>query len=301
MSDPATNVSHAGGDGAVTNSANRATTATGAGASAGLTVGSDQALLSCAAVQKYYGAVHALRGVDFQVRPGEFVALVGDNGAGKSTLVKIIAGAIQPSAGTIRMGGAVTRFPTPTAARGQGIETVYQDLGLCDNLSVVENLFLGRELTRGFGPFRTIRRKEMLRVSRDVLGRLSMNVPSPRAKVTALSGGQRQAVALARARLWNQRLVLLDEPTAALGVEETRNCVSTIQEIHAAGAAVVLISHDIPLVRQLSERVVVLRRGQKVGDIGTDQVTEHDIVAMITGAARLGDVPPDDAAAQPQG
>ena len=272
----------------------------GRSASAPKADGSAPPFLSCSGLEKHYGAVQALRGVNLDVPAGQFLALVGDNGAGKSTLVKIVAGAIQPTAGALAIDGTNRKLASPTAARGYGIETVYQDLGLCDNLTVAENLFLGREPVHQWGPFRMLQRKQMLRVSADALSRLSMNVPSARAKVTALSGGQRQAVALARARLWNQRMVLLDEPTAALGVEETRNCVNAIREIHASGAAVVLISHDIPLVRQITERVVVLRRGQKVGDVRTADVSEHDIVAMITGTTRLGDVPAEQPDAAPQ-
>ncbi|GAB3570786.1 ATP-binding cassette domain-containing protein [Amycolatopsis endophytica] len=242
-------------------------------------------LLRARGITKHYGAVRALAGVDFEIRPGELVGLVGDNGAGKSTFVKSLAGAVQPTSGTFEIDGKPVRLGTPQQARDAGIETVYQDLGLCDNLTVAENIYLGREPTRGWGPWRRVDRRRMGTEVREVLSTLSINMPEPGAQVTALSGGQRQAVALSRCKLWRRRLVLLDEPTAALGVQESARVVDTIRELSAAGAAIVLISHDIPMVMELTDRIVVLRKGTKAADVATEDVGEHDVVASITGAA----------------
>jgi ABC-type sugar transport system ATPase subunit len=241
-------------------------------------------LLAARNIVKRYGAVHALRGVDLEIRPGELVGLVGDNGAGKSTLVKILAGVTEPTSGELRFDGQSVALDSPVSARRLGIETVYQDLGLCENLTVAENVFLGREPTRGVGPVRWVDKRRMAREVATVLTGLSVNIPSPRVKVSLLSGGQRQAVALARARLWEQRLVMLDEPTAALGVQESRKSVEAIRQLQQAGAGILLISHDLPMVMEITDRVVVLRRGTKVADVATRSVTEHDIVSLITGA-----------------
>ncbi|KAA9153959.1 sugar ABC transporter ATP-binding protein [Amycolatopsis acidicola] len=243
-------------------------------------------LLKASGIAKHYGAVRALSDVDFEIRPGELVGLVGDNGAGKSTFVKALAGAVQPTSGTFELDGKPIRLASPQDAREAGIETVYQDLGLCDNLTVAENIYLGREPTRGWGPWRRVDRRRMGAEVREVLGTLSINMPDPGAQVTALSGGQRQAVALSRCKLWQRRLVLLDEPTAALGVQESARVVETIRELSAAGAAIVLISHDIPMVLALTDRIVVLRKGSKAADVPTADVGEHDVVALITGAKR---------------
>ncbi|MFC4009304.1 ATP-binding cassette domain-containing protein [Nonomuraea purpurea] len=242
------------------------------------------ALLSTTGLEMRYGAVHALRGVDFEINPGELVALVGDNGAGKSTFVKALSGVIQPTAGTISCDGRPVAAHSPATARDLGIETVYQDLGLCENLTVAENIYLGREPTLGWGPWRRVDRRRMAAEVAQALGGLSVNVPPPDAKVAQLSGGQRQAVAISRCRLWRRRLVLLDEPTAALGVQESERVVATIGDLRGDGAAILLISHDIPMVMRLADRIVVLRKGAKAADLPADGVTEHDIVALITGA-----------------
>lgn len=253
-------------------------------------------LLATRNLVKRYGAVEALRGVDFEIRPGEIVGLVGDNGAGKSTLVKILAGVTEPTSGYLEFDGQAVALESPVSARRLGIETVYQDLGLCENLSVAENIFLGREPTRGVGPLRWVDKRRMAHEAATVLAGLSINIPKPRVKVSLLSGGQRQGVALARARLWEQRLVMLDEPTAALGVQESRKSVEAIGQLQQAGAAILLISHDIPMLREIAHRVVVLRRGVKVADVTTSSVTEHDIVSLITGAATLSGAEPSIAA-----
>jgi ABC-type sugar transport system ATPase subunit len=232
---------------------------------------------------KRYGAVQALIDVSVQIRSGELVGLVGDNGAGKSTFVKILAGAVQPTAGTIEIDGHLSSGLSPATAQSYGVETVYQDLGLCDNLSVAENVFLGRELTKGWGPLRRVDRRAMHRQARDVLTTLAVNVPRTTARVAELSGGQRQAVALSRCKLWRRGLMLLDEPTAALGVQESARVVTTVRDLVSDGAAVLLVSHDIPMVLDLCTRVLVLRKGELVADRSSDELTEHDLVSLITG------------------
>ena len=243
-----------------------------------------EALLEATGVAKSYGAVQALRGIDFRIRRGETVALVGDNGAGKSTFVKILSGVTQPTSGTIRFAGKPVSIDSTDVAHELGIETVYQDLGLCPNLTVADNIFLGRELTRGIGPLRFLDRGAMRRAAAEVLPTLSVNVPSPNANVARLSGGQRQAVALARAKLWERSLVLLDEPTAALGVQESRRAVDAVRAMQQHGVAIVIISHNMPLVLEMSHRIVVLRHGRKVGDLARAGIEGDDIVALITGA-----------------
>jgi ABC-type sugar transport system ATPase subunit len=245
---------------------------------------SKEVLLEAIGIKKSYGAVHALRGVDFRIGPGETVALVGDNGAGKSTFVKILSGVTQPTEGTMRYAGEQVSIDSTDVAHELGIETVYQDLGLCPNLTVTDNIFLGRELTRGIGPFRFLDRRAMRKAVAEVLPSLSVNVPPPGANVARLSGGQRQAVALARAKLWERSLVLLDEPTAALGVQETRRAMDAVRVMQQHGVALVIISHNIPLVLEMSDRIIVLRHGRKVGDVPRAVVDGEDIVALITGA-----------------
>jgi ABC-type sugar transport system ATPase subunit len=243
-----------------------------------------EVLLEATGIRKSYGAVEALRGVDFRIHRAETIALVGDNGAGKSTFVKILSGVTQPTAGTIRYAGKEVSIDSTDVAHELGVETVYQDLGLCPNLTVADNIFLGRELTRGIGPFRFLDRRAMRKAAADVLPSLSVNVPSPSANVARLSGGQRQAVALARAKLWERSLVLLDEPTAALGVQETKRAMDAVRVMQRHGVALVIISHNMPLVLEMSDRIVVLRHGRKVGDVPRSVVDGDDIVALITGA-----------------
>ncbi|WP_239025123.1 ATP-binding cassette domain-containing protein [Rhodoligotrophos defluvii] len=241
-------------------------------------------LLEARGIKKSYGAVEALRGIDFRIGKGETVALVGDNGAGKSTLVKILSGAIQPTEGEIEFEQRPVAITSTDVARSLGIETVYQDLGLCDNLSVADNIFLGRERTWGLGPLKFLDKGGMRAAAEEVLQGLSVNAPRADANVSGLSGGQRQAVALARTKLWKSSLALLDEPTAALGVQETKRAMDAVRRLQDKGVAIVLISHNMPLVLEMSQRVIVLRHGAKVGDVPTDAVTGDDIVSLITGA-----------------
>jgi D-xylose transport system ATP-binding protein len=225
--------------------------------------------------------VQALSGVDFAVSCGEVVALVGDNGAGKSTLVKVIAGVGPPDEGAIAWEGRPVAIGRPAEARALGIATVYQDLALCDNLDIAGNLFLGREITRRG----TLDEVAMERRARDLLSTLGARLPDVRATVAALSGGQRQAVAIARSLLGEPKVVLLDEPTAALGVEQTAQVLELIERLRARGLAVVLISHNLEDVLSVADRVEVLRLGRNAGSFGAAEVTHEELVGAITGAA----------------
>jgi ABC-type sugar transport system ATPase subunit len=209
-------------------------------------------------VAKRYGAVVALRDAYVQIRPGEIACLVGDNGAGKSTFVKILSGVLRPDAGELVIDGAVQPFfASAREAQAAGVMTVYQDLALVETLGVVDNIFLGNELT--WGPFR--RKREMVRASRQLLTEMAVDIPNPRIRVERLSGGQRQGIAFARAINLEGRFFLLDEPTAATGVRETREIVRLILALRDRGAGVLLISHDIPLVAETGDRIFVLKRG----------------------------------------
>ncbi|WP_437876717.1 ATP-binding cassette domain-containing protein [Sorangium sp. So ce513] len=239
-------------------------------------------ILELRGIRKRFGAVQALSGVDLEVFPGEVVALVGDNGAGKSTLIKTIAGIFPPDGGEVRFAGQPVALRGPMDASRLGIATVYQDLALCDNLDVVANLFLGREeidpLTRAMDE------EVMERRALEVLRALDVNIPVVRAPIGALSGGQRQSVAVARAVMGDAKLVLLDEPTAALGVAQTRQVLELITRLKQQGLGVVVISHNLADVFQVSDRIVVLRLGQLAGTFDTGAASHEQIVARITGA-----------------
>jgi len=238
-------------------------------------------LLSLRGITKRFGAVRALSGVDLDVYAGEVVAIVGDNGAGKSTLVKILAGVHPQDAGTISFGGVPTAIPTPTDSRDLGIATVYQDLSLCDNLDVVSNLWLGRELRKG-GALDEV---EMEMRSWTLLRELSARIPSVRIPVASLSGGQRQTVAIARSLIGEPNVVILDEPTAALGVAQTAEVLNLIERLRERGLGVILISHNIADVQAVADRIVVLRLGRNNGDFRVADVTSEMIIAAITGAS----------------
>jgi D-xylose transport system ATP-binding protein len=241
-------------------------------------------LLQLRGIRKNFGAVEALKGVDFEVFPGEVVALVGDNGAGKSTMIKIVSGTYAPSAGEILIAGQPVVFHSPRDANMAGIETVYQDLALCDNLDVVANLFLGRETVHGTFPGIPMSEAEMEKKSLSVLQTLHIRIPSVRSAVGALSGGQRQSIAVGRAVLWGSRLVLLDEPTAALGVAQQREVLDLILRLKRQGLAVVVISHNLEHVFEVADRIVVLRLGQRVASVRKGEVSHEAIVGYITGA-----------------
>ncbi|MGN9845918.1 ATP-binding cassette domain-containing protein [Nonomuraea sp. H19] len=238
-------------------------------------------MFSVTAISKTYGAVQALDGVSLDLRGGEVVALVGDNGAGKSTLVKALAGVIAPDAGTITVDGRPVRIATPRDAQALGVSTVYQDLALCENLDVVANLFLGAERRR----WSVLAHLAMERAARDLLTSLDVRIRDIRAPVATLSGGQRQSVAIARALIGEPRLVILDEPTAALGVEQTAQVLDLIARLRERGLAVLVISHNLADVRAMSDRVVVLRLGRNAGEFRTADASQEAIVAAITGAS----------------
>jgi D-xylose transport system ATP-binding protein len=241
------------------------------------------ALLSCEDVSKSFGSVRALVDVSVWARRGEVTALVGDNGAGKSTLVRCIAGVHRPDGGRIVFDGAETHFHSPEDARRAGMETVHQTLALVPELTVWQNLFLNREKVRRFGPVGFLDRKGMQAESRTMLSRLAVNVPSARSRVGRLSGGQRQAVAISRAAGWGSKLVIMDEPTAALGVQETARVEELIRTLRDDGMAVLLISHNFDQVMRLSNQVWVMRAGRLVGGRRTTDTTGDELVAMITG------------------
>ncbi len=244
------------------------------------------AVLSMKGVSKRFGPVQALDEVDFTVSAGEVVGLVGDNGAGKSTLVKSIAGIYSIDAGEFRFEGEPVRIKGPNSATELGIATVYQDLALCDNLDVVANLFLGREEIAG-GPghlARVLDETAMERRAHELLEQLSVTIPSVRSEVGTLSGGQRQQVAVARSLLGEPKLVMLDEPTAALGVPQTKQVLGLIKRLRERDLGVIVVSHNLSNVFEVCDRIFVLRLGRKAGDFGVDDTTEEQIVGAITGA-----------------
>lgn len=240
-------------------------------------------MFSARSVSKKYGAVQALEGVSLDLPPGEVVALVGDNGAGKSTLVKVLSGVVTPDEGTIEQDGGAVRLSTPHDAQRLGIATVHQDLALCENLDVVANLFLGAERRR-LSVLRPIR---MERAARDLLTSLDVRIRDIRVPVAMLSGGQRQSVAIARSLVADPRVVMLDEPTAALGVEQTAQVLDLIRRLRDRGLAVLVISHNLADVRAISDRIVVLRLGRNAGDFRTAESTPEAVVAAITGGVAV--------------
>ncbi len=250
-----------------------------------MTLTSHPPLLQLFGVSKHFGAVEALLAVNFDVRAGEVVGLVGDNGAGKSTLVKGIAGIFPFDGGEYHFEGRRQAIRSPQDVARLGIETVYQDLALCDNLDVVANLYLGREnsVHQHHGPFAAVNEIVMEKRTLDVLRSLAVHLPSVRVKTAALSGGQRQAVAVARAVLWNSKLVLLDEPTAALGVTQTRQVLDVIQRLRNQGLGVVVVSHQLATIYEVCDRIVVLRLGRNAGSFDTRVTPPEQIVAAMTG------------------
>ncbi len=237
--------------------------------------------------QKRFGAVHAVRDVSLEAYRGEVLALLGDNGAGKSTLVKCISGVYTLDEGEIVLEGVATAIQSPAAARYAGIETVYQDLALFDNLTPAQNFYCGREiafpawLPRGM---RFLRKRSMDREAAATIERLKVKLPRFDAPVALMSGGQRQAIAVARATVFARKVVILDEPTAALGLRESRQVVDLIRQLRAEGNAVILITHNMEHVVELADRAVVLRQGRKVGELKPDLSNRQELVSMIVGA-----------------
>jgi simple sugar transport system ATP-binding protein len=240
-------------------------------------------VLELAGIAKHFGAIQALRGVDLALDRGEVLGLMGDNGAGKSTLVKIIAGSFPPSAGEMRLDGAGVRFARPGESRAAGIELVHQDLALCDNLPAALNVFLGREIVRKIGPLRFLDRGAMYARAGELFAELKSET-RPRDLVKAMSGGQRQAVAIARTRLADPKIVLMDEPTAAISVRQVGEVLELIRHLRSTGHAVILISHRMPDVFAVADRVAVLRRGEKVADKPIAATSPEEVTGLITGA-----------------
>ena len=245
-----------------------------------------EALLAARGLVKTFGRVHALRGANFAVYPGEVVALVGDNGAGKSVLVKCLSGVHQPDAGEILMRGEPVRLPSPLAARRMGIETVYQDLALADDLEASANLYPGRELYKP-GPLRllgVLDRARMRAGAREAFADLGIELQDVRAPIVSLSGGQRQSVAVARSVVWASTVILLDEPTAALGVVQRQHVLDVIRRVRDRGVAVVYISHNMPEVLEVADRIEVLRLGVRVARFDAAGATLEQLVGAMTGA-----------------
>jgi D-xylose transport system ATP-binding protein len=240
-------------------------------------------LLELREIAKNFGGVHALAGVDLTVSPGEVVALVGHNGAGKSVLVQILSGVFLPSQGHITVNGQAVQLTSPLAARALGIETIYQNLALAENLDAPSNFFLGRELRRRFG---FLDKTEMTKQARAAVAKLNPNFTDIERPVRDMSGGQRQAIAIARAIHFNVRLLIMDEPTAALGPHETAQVEALIRQLKGQGIAVLLVSHDVRSVLTLADRIAVLKNGKKVGEVGAAGATEDTVVDMIVRGAR---------------
>jgi D-xylose transport system ATP-binding protein len=247
---------------------------------------SQQPLLQAIGIVKSFGAVQALRGVNFEAAAGQVTALLGDNGAGKSTLIKCIAGTYVPDGGQILLNGQPQHFHTPSDATRAGIETVYQDLALCDNLDVVANLFLGREYThtRIPGLLYSLSEEAMEKQAKEALSVLRINIPSVRSPVAQLSGGQRQSIAVAKAVLWSPKVVILDEPTAALGVAQTRQVLDLVLRLRERGLAVIVITHNMQNVFEVADKASVMRLGRRVATFTIKDVTPDDVVAAITGS-----------------
>jgi simple sugar transport system ATP-binding protein len=242
------------------------------------------AALELSSISKNFGAIQALQDVSVSLEPAEVLGLMGDNGAGKSTLVKIIAGNFRPSHGEIRIDGEAVHFHKPVEARQKGIEIVYQDLALCDNLTAAANVYLGRELRKGpFWPFRILDYPSMYRRAAELFAELKSET-RPRDLVKQMSGGQRQAVAIARTRLSNPKIVLMDEPTAAISVRQVAEVLNLIRRLRDQGLAIILISHRMPDVFTVCDRIAVLRRGRKVADKSIVDSSPEEITGLITGA-----------------
>ena len=243
-------------------------------------------LLEVRSVSMSFGAIRAVNDLSFDVNQGEVVGLMGDNGAGKSTIVKLIAGNFPPTEGEIAVDGQICHFHKPIEARAKGIEVVYQDLALADNLTAAQNVFLGRELKKGMWPFNILDKQAMIERSEELFGELKSET-RPRDIVKKMSGGQRQAVAIARTRLSNAKLVLMDEPTAAISVRQVAEVLELIRRLKSQGVAVMLISHRMPDVFAVCDRIIVMRRGAKVADKFTAETSPEEITGLITGAIRV--------------
>src|SRR5256886_10281088 len=244
-----------------------------------------QPILQVKDLYKRFGGLIAVDHVSLDIYPGEVIGILGDNGAGKSTLIKMISGAYKPDGGQILLNGEVVSFSMPLEARRRGIETIYQDLALCENLDASANIFLGRERMRHqLGIFRVLSRSYMLRESRQVLDQLDIRIPELRSPIRQLSGGQRQAVSIARAVYWKARLMIMDEPTAALGVPEQLKVLELIHTLRSQGVPVILISHNMQDVFAVADRAIVMRRGSKAGEVRISETNENEVVGLMVGA-----------------
>ena len=249
----------------------------------------EEPLLSLRNITRNFGAIEALRGISFDIRRGEVVALLGDNGAGKSTPVKIIAGGLEPTSGSVMFEGREANFKSPAEAKAAGIETVYQDLSLCTNVDVVANFFMGREIVKRWFGIPILQEQAMQEATATAIANAGTKIPSLRVNVEHLSGGQRQAIELNRFVHWGGKLVLLDEPFAALGVEQTRRGLDMIKRIAAQGIGVVIITHIMAQAFQVADRIVVIRQGKVAGDVAASGTSPDEVVRMITGEALRGD------------
>lgn len=241
--------------------------------------------IECVDIKKSFGSVEALRGVSIHAKPGEVTAIIGDNGAGKSTLIKCISGVYKADEGHIKIDGDVVDFSTPEESRSFGIETVYQTLGLIEDLTIWQNLFLNREITKGFGPFKILNKSKMREEATRMLKNLDVYIPSIKSRTRGLSGGQRQAVAICRAAGWGSKVVIMDEPTAALGHRETAKVEDLISRMKKQGIAILLISHNFDQVLRLADQIWVMRQGNVMAGMRAKDTNGDELVALITGAS----------------
>ncbi len=250
----------------------------------------DQPVLEAREIDKWFGPVQALKKVSMSVYPGEIVALIGDNGAGKSTLINVLTGVFQPDGGQIFFQGQPVHFTSPHDARDMGIETVYQDLAIAPHLDAVANIYLGRELRMPglLGWLGFLDRKRMREETIAQLQRLRVRIPDPLRRMNTLSGGQRQGVAVARAVMWASKVVIMDEPTAALGVAQAGMVLELMRQVRAAGIPVVFISHNMPHVFEVADRIVVMRLGEVIAELDPKRDTIDDAVALMTGSVKIG-------------
>jgi ABC-type sugar transport system ATPase subunit len=245
-------------------------------------------LLVATELYKRFGGLIAVDHVNLEIQAGEVLGVLGDNGAGKSTLIKMFSGVYQPDSGNIVFGGRPVHFTSPEDARSAGIETIYQDLALCENLDASANIFLGREpLRRVAGVLRAVDRRRMFEESRHILSQLDIRIPGLARPIRQMSGGQRQAVAIARAVYWNARLMIMDEPTAALGVAEQRKVLALVRTLRERGVGVIIISHNLQDVLDVADRVIVMRRGRTVAERRVAETDANELLGLIIGGERF--------------
>ncbi|MBG0787659.1 MAG: sugar ABC transporter ATP-binding protein [Anaerolineaceae bacterium] len=241
-------------------------------------------VLKCVGLTKHFGGLVAVNRVSFHINPGEVVGLVGDNGAGKSTMIQMISGVYSPDEGEMYVDGKKVSFSTPLDARNAGIETIYQDLALATNLNAADNIFLGKEIsTKKLGIFPTLNKRKMQEEAGTILKELDIKIPGLTRPIRELSGGQRQAVAISRSIYWNAKLLIMDEPTAALGVPEQRKVYELVNKLKERGMPIIIISHNMRDVFAIADRIIVLRRGVKVADVEAHTTNDKEIVSFMVG------------------